>query len=706
MPKTEMDVLEVAPSSETLARAVWGSVAAAGALSACGGGAEAGARALATTPQPIYRPDLLPRSAGGPSAGGARASAPPITAVQLFDWAQGQYPSLFDSLQPDQTVDGIVFRHYPGTGHYLGVSPQGRVLLLGPYSGGQVVDVGALQSFAAAVQSALSRPSTDAEAARFLMHAQFSASEAEIAAVRQQGYAGWLDAQLALPVGQTGWDWLVSRGYSAIDTHEYFFANGMYRFMVWQQLFQAQDAVRKRWAVALSEVFVVAWRGIKDVMNWDTFGMAEYWDLLNRHAFGTYRDLLEALTLNPAMGAFLSTRGNAKEDPTTGRLPDENYAREVMQLFSIGLYELNLDGTLKLDAQGRPIETYTSADVSNLARVFTGYNHNYGLGSFNSPKPPYFKVFNIETARGRMPLDANLHSGLEKRFLGTVIPANTSGPESLRRALDVLANHPNNGPFLCRQFIQRLVTSHPSPAYVQRVASVFNNNGAGVRGDLKAVLRAIVLDEEARGASGLLSPTFGRLREPMLRIAQWGRTFQAVSKAGTWKLDFSAFSARTDIYQYPLDPPSVFSFFRPGYVPPGTAMAVTGATAPEFQIVNESTVAAWINLLQDFCAQGIWVRAPEFIYRPDGIAPTPTDGPDIVPDYTVEKSLVTHTQALVDRLNLLLCANQLSAATVSLIVRSLQADQIRDDSSDEFKKVHVGRAILFVMSAADYLVQR
>jgi uncharacterized protein (DUF1800 family) len=270
--------------------------------------------------------------------------------------------------------------------------------------------------------------------------------------------------------------------------------------MVWYQMFKSPDAVRRRWALALSEVFVVAWRGIKDVMNWDSFGMAAYWDLLCTHGLGTYRNLLEELTLNPAMGAFLSTRGNEREDPTTGRQPDENYAREVMQLFSIGLYELNLDGSLKLDANGKPIETYTSDDVSQLARVFTGYNHDYSRPKFNSPKPPNLTVNHIESARGRMVFDSNKHSTLEKKFLGVTIPANTSGSASLKMALDALTNHPNNGPFLARQFIQRLVTSNPSPAYVARVASVFNDNGAGVRGDLKAVLRAVLLDDEARGA--------------------------------------------------------------------------------------------------------------------------------------------------------------------------------------------------------------
>lgn len=549
--------------------------------------------------------------------------------------------------------------------------------------------------------AAANTPSSDAEAARFLLHAQFSASEAEIAAVRAKGYAAWLDEQLALPNSQSGWDWLVAKGYSVIDSNEYFFDLNVSQYMVWYQLMQSPDAVRRRWAWALSEVFVVAARGVT-MLDWSGFGLTAYWDTLCKQGLGTYRELLQALTLNPAMGVFLSTRDNKKEDASTGRLPDENYAREVMQLFSIGLHELNPDGTVKLNANGQPIESYTPDDVSNLARVFTGYTKNTALPTFTSPKPPFAYVGNIENARGSMVFDPNNHSLLEKRFLGVTIPANTQGPESLRIALDTLANHPNTAPFLCRQFIQRMVTSNPSPAYVGRVARVFNNNGNGVRGDLKAVLKAILLDDEALNAANLASATFGKLRSPVLRLAQWGRTFKVSSVYGTWKMALWDGSPAQDAGQYPLNPPSVFSYYRPGYVPPGTAMAMTNSTAPEFQIVNESSVAGWANLLMGIAGRGFWVGAP----NQPGFGNNATDGYDIIPDYTAEKALVTNPQALVDRLNLLLCAGQLSPATVQLIVRGLQADGVRAESSDDFKQIHVARALVFVMCAGEYLAQR
>lgn len=679
---------------------------AAALATACGGGADDMPPALLDASAAPRQPALLPRVGAAPASGGApqaRAAARTPTPTELFEWAQRQFPALFSGTPTNGSAQVLVYRFYPATGHYLAVSGD-SVLVLGPLTQGGVVNVGTLQSFAEAVAAGGgAAPANAAEAARFLLHTQFSASETEMAAVQQKGYAQWLDEQLALPNSGSGWDWLVSKGYSVIDTNEYFFASGIYHFMVWHQLLQSPDAVRRRWAWALSEVFVVSWRGIKDVMNWDSFGMAEYWDLLCRHAFGNYRDLLEALTLNPAMGAFLSTRGNAKEDAATGRQPDENYAREVMQLFSIGLHMLNLDGTVQRGANGQPLETYGPDDVSQLARVFTGYNQHYALGSFNSPKPPHLRVANLETARGRMVFDANQHSTLEKRFLGVTIAANTPGPEALRLALDALANHPNTAPFLARQFIQRMVTSNPSPAYVQRVAQVFNNNGTGVRGDLKAVLKAIVLDDEALNATNLVSTTFGKLREPVLRVAQWGRTFRARSLRNTWKMRLSDYNPTQDMAQYPLDPPSVFGYFRPGYVPPGTAMAAAGATAPEFQIVNESTVAGWANALITFIPEGFYVSSPE---RPEPHLSTATDGRDIVPDYTAEKALVHDLPALVARLNLLLCANQLSANTVQQIVAALQLERLPPNASDISKQWLVARALLFVMCAPEYLAQR
>jgi uncharacterized protein (DUF1800 family) len=547
----------------------------------------------------------------------------------------------------------------------------------------------------------------DMAAARLLLHAQVAATEADIAAVRSLGPAAWLEAQMALPLGQTAWDWLVARGYTAIDENRFHDMEYPIDFVVAQQLVQAPDGVRKRLALALSEFFVI---GIRSLMNmpWRYMGVAHFWDQLGAHAFGNFRQLLEAVTLNPAMGLFLNTKGNAREDPLTGRVPDENYAREVMQLFTIGLVQLQLDGTPVTGSDGRPLPTYTQDDVTQLARVFTGYDW-WSDGTSFTPADGFPRPY-PEFARRPMVLNPALHSTQAVSFLGTTIPAGTPAAEQLRRALDRLFNHPNVGPFFARQMIQRLVTSHPSPAYVARVAARFNDNGSGVRGDLKAVWRAILLDDEATGAASLASPTFGKLREPMIRMLQWARTFDARSARGTFKWMFDYENPALWYDQRPFYAPSVFNFFRPGYVPPGTALAALGATAPEFQIVNESTVAQWVNQIEVTAYNGIYVVWPDrpglpLMYE----GPYPGDGTDINTRYTPELALAADSQlpALVQRLNLLLCAGQLSEQSEAAI-RTILADNLRvgPTDPDDWKRARVAMAVTLVMCTPDYLVQK
>ena len=508
---------------------------------------------------------------------------------------------------------------------------------------------------------------TMAEAARFLQQAQFSSTDADIAAVQGKGYAAWLDEQMSARSYTSGWDWLVSQGYRQYGIR---FNQHYADHMIWNQLIAAPDAVRKRVALAWSEIFVVSTSTIEG--HWPSFAMAAYWDLLNQHAFGNYRQLLEAITLNPAMGAYLNTRGNKKADGS-GRVPDENYAREVMQLFSIGLYDLNADGTLR---GGAPRETYGPSDVSNLARIFTGYDLNSPNREHETDPQPF---------RVPMVLNASDHSPEPASFLGQTVGSG-DGASRLRLALDILFNHPNVGPFIGRQLIQRLVTSDPSPAYVGRVAAAFNNNGAGQRGDLRAVTRAVLLDPEARQDPSLKGTTWGKLREPMIRFVQWARTFGATSADGKWILwDMS--DASTQLGQSPLRSPSVFNFFRPGYVPPGTELARRGQTAPEFQLTNENSVAGYINFMHGVIAWGYGAAASRIS----------------VPDYTREMALVNDPAALVDRLNLLLAGGQLSAATLTTIRNAITTI---NPGSDWGRKTRVWSAIVLVMACPEYLVQK
>ena len=540
-------------------------------------------------------------------------------------------------------------------------------------------------------------PTTDADAARFLQQAQFSSTVEEIASVRSNGYVGWLATEFSRPLGPTGWDWLEARGYGAANTHSYYFNMYPAEFMIWQQLLSGPDPVRRRVALALSEFFVASMTSAE--FTWRSHAYASWWDTLTRNAFGNYRQLLEDVTLHPAMGWFLNTKGNQKEDTRTGRVPDENYAREVMQLFTIGLYQLNLDGTRRLN-NGQPIDSYTQADVTNLARVFTGYDFDTSDG-VRIPVDTY-TIESRDFARKPMSLNASRHSNLAASFLGANIAANTPGKAALGTALDTLFNHPNVGPFFARQMIQRLVTSNPSPAYVAHVAAAFNNNGKGVRGDLKAVWAAILLHDEARGPQTLASNTFGKLREPMVRFIQWARTFGAQSAAGSWKI-FELSNPADRLGQSPLRAPSVFNFFRPGYVPPNTTLTASGATAPEFQLVNETTVGGYLNFMQDVIERGI--NCPE-----PGVpqAAYTNYQYDVKANYSRELSLVTDATALVRHLSLVLAAGQIAPGSDNerLMVTALNATPVMDSSSATVKLRRVWAAVLMIMACPQYLIQK
>ena len=555
---------------------------------------------------------------------------------------------------------------------------------------------------------------TDEEAARFLQQAQFSSTANEIAAARAGTYGAWLDQQFANPQSETGWNWLESRTYGDdANAKKNVYNESIADFMIWKQLLSAPDAMRKRVALALSEFFVVSFSSME--IDWRGYTMTAYWDLLNQNAFGNFRNLLEDITLNPAMGYFLNTRGNQKEDAASGRQPDENYAREIMQLFSIGLSELNLDGTEKLGANGKRIDTYGADDVSQLARVFTGYDVDKQYRGKLAGVFPTYSIDLREYARQRMTLDPNKHSNLAVSFLTANIPANAPAAQALKTALDTLFNHPNVGPFFGKQMIQRLVSSNPSPAYVARVAKVFNDNGTGIRGDLKSVWAAILLDDEARGPQALSSVGAGKVREPILRFVQWGRSFGLKSLQNSWKFPDQS-NPSYGLGQSPMRSPSVFNFFRPGYVPANTAMANQGAPAPEFQLVNETTVGSYINYMGNVIEKGIKTFEPA---SPDVTYTTQTL--DLVTDYSFEYALVNNTAftdaaaapvalALTQRMNSLLCAGQMSAATQTEIQNALKLGIIQrkiiNTSVVDEKNRLVSAAILMTMASPDYLVQK
>jgi uncharacterized protein (DUF1800 family) len=524
---------------------------------------------------------------------------------------------------------------------------------------------------------------TDTEAARFLLQAQFSVSDADLTAVKTNGYAAWLTSKFTETLGQTGCAWLDSRGYNSITSEQRYFWPQFGDFMIWNQLLAGPDQMRKRIALALSEFFVVSLSPIDGF--YPPYVIGAYWDLLCANCYGNFRTLLEKITLNAGMGFFLNTKGNLKED-SNGRQPDENYAREVMQLFTIGLYELNADGTLRLDASNNPIETYGQSDITNLARVFTGYDWDYvsNGGTLTTVAWHSYQVPSTHFATNPMRFNANGHSNLAVTFLGTTIPANTAGPEALRIALDKLFNHANVGPFFARQMIQRLVTSNPSAAYVGRVAAVFANNGSGTRGDLKAVWSAILTDVEARTAPTAADTLSGKLREPVVRYAQWARTVGTTSTNGAYEI-FELSASDEALGQSPLRSPSVFNFFRPGYVPPNTEIATAGKQAPEFQLLNETTTAGYINFLQ-------WSTRVGYS--------------DVKPVYTALLAIAHDVPAVVAWLNLRLTANQLSTDTLTVVRTMLSAFNVTAASTESAKLDMLATACLLVLSSPEYLVQK
>jgi uncharacterized protein (DUF1800 family) len=504
---------------------------------------------------------------------------------------------------------------------------------------------------------------TALSASRFLAQTSMGATADSIARVRTLGFDDWITEQFNLPRSQTLWDWLVANGYNVAGNvnNEAGFDPAM-----WSQLITGPDQLRQRVGLALLDFLVVGISGAA-LGGFRQFAMAAYIDVLMDNAFGNYRVLLDQISTNAAMGSFLTYIGNRKANTATGALPDENYARELMQLFTIGLTELNADGSQKLNA-GAPIETYSPDDVSGMARVWTGWN----LDSSDNTTPDRYRRPMINTA--------SQHETGAKTFLGKTISANTNGVDSKNQALDTLFAHANIAPFVSRRLIQRLVTSNPSAAYVGRVAAAFVNNGSGVRGDMKAIIRAILTDSEARNDAASASSSFGKVRDPVLRLTGWARAFGANSPGNGWA--FGDTSAVTRLAQSPGRSPSVFGFFRPGYTPPNSAIANANLVAPELQLANETSVIGYVNYMQTVISTGIG---------------------DVRANYTdlIAKAPVSAT--LIEEINLTLAAGQLSAATSAQI--KAVVDGISADTPAGLNN-RVYMALLLTLASPEYLVQK
>lgn len=541
-----------------------------------------------------------------------------------------------------------------------------------------------------AAAQAVAKPESDVEAHRFLVQATFGPRAEDIARVRDVGYAQWIDEQFASPV--------MSSHLAVVDTSAALrgrvAGSAELIYSWWTHAIQDHSAqLRHKTAYALSQIFVVS-----SIPFDDTRTVASYLDMLTARSDGSYRDLLEAVALHPAMGQYLSHLGNRKEDGH-GRVPDENFAREVMQLFSIGLYELDDAGNPKM-VNGQHVETYSSEDIKGLARVFTGFSWEWpSAKSALEWWKCFWRATECKVASQRvtaMTAYGSEHSLVQKAFLGVTVPAQSSAAPraSLKVALDRLANHPNTAPFISRQLIQRLVTSNPSNQYVTDVTRTFRATG----GNLKAVVKEILLHPEARRTASAQSPanTFGKVREPILRLAHLMRVVPHTSAqyAGNASSGFYLLTDTSDpgtqLGQSPMRAPSVFNFYRPGYRPPQTLVADQGLVAPEMQITTETSVLGYANFVAQILSGG-WGEWNATLSRPD-----------VLFDFNPWTAEASNASSLIDAVSTRLLGQALAEPVRAQAIAALET---LPGNSAYQKRQRVQAAILLVAVSPDFSVQ-
>ena len=571
----------------------------------------------------------------------------------------------------------IGVRRFNGTAQIAAVVST-ALLLFGCFAGSE--DSAAPAPAATTPPTGVSGTLTTAEASRFLSQATFGPSQADIDELQAMGVSAWLQAEFAKPQESMLQDVLIAEGAGEEV------GDDQLSEAFWTRAILSDDQLRQRVGFALSQIFVASFRDSE--LGDRPIAMANYMDIMSAGALGNFRQTLENVTYSPAMAIYLTYLQNQKADAEGEVVPDENYAREVMQLFTIGLLELEPDGTLRLDSGGDPIETYDNVDVTELAKVFTGLSwasRTEFLGRPDALESEYLPLVMFDSE----------HSPASKSFLGTTIPANTPGTQSIDIALDALFNHANTAPFISRQLIQRLVTSNPSRGYVGRVADVFRSGsftlpdgsviGAGVRGDMQAIVAAILLDPEARDLSMMSDPAFGKLREPVLRFTHWARAFGVQSTEADDINSIQDTSSPARLNQQAYRSPSVFNFYRPGFVAPGTETAAAGLVVPELQITTGSSITGYANFMEQFVLQ----QESDVNY---------------VPDYSAELALANDPAALVDRLDTILTYGSLRAPTRTRIIDAVNS--ISGTSNFPRDETRVGVAILMILTSSDYITQR
>lgn len=517
-------------------------------------------------------------------------------------------------------------------------------------------------------------------ASRLLAQASFGPSAAGLAEVQSLGIENWIDRQLSLK-GDDHLDYVqvFSNGSGRGPRHEIW----------WADAIDGEDQLRQRMAFALSQIFVVSDTGF--TLSNAQYPVTHYYDILRNHAFGNFRELLEEVTLSPVMGLYLSMLQNAKGDEAGLTRADENFAREILQLFTIGLHQLNLDGSVILDGAvdgiEKPIPSFTQDQIEAFARVFTGWNYAdagrwdraiYTSADMISPMLPFEEYHDTDS----------------KTLLnGVVAPAGNNARQDLELALDNIFNHQNVGPFISKQLIKRFVTSNPTPGYIERVATVFNDNGVGVRGDLGAVMRTLLLDEEARTIPSSIN-YYGKLREPVLRFSHVWRAFnvQRGTSSNILRNELNTVSPYLDNFeavtgQAVLRSPSVFNFFQPSYSPAGP-IAEANLDAPEFELFTESNELATTNRLG---------RQIQELYSLD---PETSQQTISYLDFSTEVALADDVPALLEHLDVLLLSGNMSDTLENILTNHLTSDEMAGNLS-----ARVRDAVMLIMASPDYLVQ-
>ena len=530
------------------------------------------------------------------------------------------------------------------------------------------------------------------EASRFLIQSTFGGNRETIAEVADKGIEPWIDQQMEIepsliyPLIQPTYDEYKAdfiAGGGNPEEFPYRPWRDIYSFAWWENNMTTGDLLRHRIAFALSEILVVSSQSeLSDFGD----GLASYYDIFNRNAFGNFKDILMEVTLHPSMGYYLSHLDNPKADPALNTHPDENYAREVMQLFSIGLFELNPDGSRKTDANGNDIPTYKNSDIKEFAKVFTGLGIGAVIENEWVDEPDFGYGIWLADMTVPMVMYQDYHEPGEKHLLGGfTIPAGQNGMTDIEQTINLLFNHPNVGPFIGRKLIQFLVKSNPSPEYIAAVSAAFNDNGSGVRGDMKAVIKAILLNPEARECAWMNDPQQGKLLEPFVRYMQFTQGIGTISPSGKyWNHGYYTYD---NIKQYPLASPSVFNFFLPDFQPNGS-IADAGLFAPEFQIHNSQTSIGYVNLCDIWAVDEYnfwsWEDPPKNVY---------TDFSWLVED-------AQDTEVLINKLDLVLTHGTLSNETRNIIKQVIEPYE--GGINQRMNRIHL--AAYLIMISPDYVI--